>query len=305
MKRMYESSEVKEKFAILLSKLHQVNILSEYINDVVVHSKFFDCFENNDFEELMTLSYESIAEKVFNEEVVFDYSLEYVNEYYWAGLVYMNLLFNYSVPLKRAMIIFPLKKMVDLYYPYHEASFVKACEYYLNYEKETPILEILRKEKNIQLSKLSVVTEINEKSLRVFDSSNAALFATSLNSLVKLANFFEIDLSVFNTKSSCVCYSETFLHNEEFREIFKNTLLVYLGIKSKDKVLYQYNDLDNKKIRKALKNHDLLIMLFEPYGVIKLSNNMITQKYINQTEFLFVYARTIEKFKKTADSLLI
>ena len=305
MKRMYESSEVKEKFAVLLSKLHQVNILSEYINDVVVHSKFFDCFENNDFEELMTLSYESIAEKVFNEEVVFDYSLEYVNEYYWAGLVYMNLLFNYSVPLKRAMIIFPLKKMVDLYYPYHEASFEKACEHYLNYEKETPILEILRKEKNIQLSKLSVITGINEKSLRVFDSSNAALFATSLNSLVKLAIFFEIDVSVFNTKSSCVCYSETFLHNEEFREIFKNTLLVYFGIKSKDAVLYQYNDLDNKEIRKALKNHDLLIMLFEPYGVIKLSNNLIVQKYVNQTEFLFLYARTIEEFKKTTDSLLI
>ena len=305
MKKIYESSDVKEKFAILLSKLHHSNLLSEYINDMIVKSVFFDCFEKNDFEDFMTKSYESIVKEIFNIEIIFDYSLDYVNEFYWAGLIYMDLVFNYSVPLKRAMLILPLKEMVDLYYPYHEAHFSKACEYYLKLEKERSVLEVLRKEKNIQLSKLALITGINEKSLRIFATSNAALFATSFTSLVKLSNFFEVDISIFKTKSSCICYSDSFLRIERFRDIFVSNLLTYLGIRKKENVLYQYTDLDNKEIRKTLQKYDLIIMLFEPFGVIKTSNNVVTQKYISQTEFLFCYANTVDKYKEETPYLLI
>ncbi len=305
MKKMYKSADVKEKFAILLSKLHQAKLLTEYINDVVVKSSFFDCFENNDFEDFMTMSYETIAKEVFNKETVFDYSLDYINEFYWAGLVYMDLVFNYSVPLKRAMLVYPLKEMVDLYYPYHEAHFSKACKYYLDIEKERSVLDILVKEKGIQLTKLAFITQINEKSLRLFLTSNAALFATSMSSLIKLASFFEVDISIFKSKSSCVCYSETFLKEERFRDIFVDQLLSYLGIKRKENISYSYFDLENKDIREILTTNDLIVLLFEPYGVIKFKSHQISQKYINNTEFLFLYSNAIDIYRKETNRHLI
>lgn len=304
MKKMYDSSEVKEKFAILVSKLHIANLLADYISNVIVKSKFFDCFENNDFEEFMTLSFETITESVFGEEVVFDYSKDYVNEYYWAGLEYMDLLFNYGIPLKRAMIIFPLIKMVDLYYPYHEAHSKKTCEYYLEVEKNTPILNILRTEKNIQLSKLALISKINEKTLRLFDSSNAALFATSVGTLNKLANFFEVDLSVFMSRSSCVPYSESLLTNNEFREIFKDEMLRYFGVKSNDSLKFIYDPLDSKELRQEIKASKLLVILSNPYGIAKMVNNKMVEKYLSDNEFLFIYFNAAEIFKTKIDSLL-
>lgn len=304
MKKMYDSSEVKEKFAVLLSKLHIANLLADYISNVIVKSKFFDCFENNDFEEFMTLSFETITETVFGEEVVFDYSKDYVNEYYWAGLEYMDLLFNYGIPLKRAMIIFPLIKMVDLYYPYHEAHSRKTCEFYLEKEKNTPLLNILRTERNIQLSKLAVITKINEKTLRLFDSSNAALFATNAVTLNKLANFFEVDLSVFMSKSSCVPFSESFLRNDEFREIFKDEMLRYFGVKSNDSLKFIYDPLDSKELRNEIKTNKLLAILSSPYGIAKMVNNKMVEKYLSDNEFLFIYSSTAQIFKTKIDKLL-
>ena len=78
MNKLYDSSEVKEKFAMLLSKLHMANLLTDYINDTIVKSDFFDCFEKNDFETFMSLSIETIIENVFKEEVVFDYNKNYI-----------------------------------------------------------------------------------------------------------------------------------------------------------------------------------------------------------------------------------
>ena len=268
-------------------------------------SKFFDCFENNDFDDFVAMSYESIAKQVFKKETVFDPASHLIDEFYWAGLIYMDLLFNYSVPLKRSMIIFPLKEMVDLYYPYHEADFSKAAKFYLKIEQERSVLEILRKERNIQLSKLAFITGINEKSLRIFASSNAALFATSLSSLVKLANFFEVDISVFKTKSSCLPYAEIFFKMDEFRDAFVNNLLFFLGIKKKERILYQYVELENKEMRKALHNYDLIVMLSEPFGVIKSSNNLVIQKYLNQTEFMFLYAKTADEYRERSKYALI
>ena len=304
MKKMYDSSEVKEKFAVLLSKLHIANLLADYISDVIVKSDFFDCFENNNFDEFMSLSFETITETVFGEEVVFDYSKDYVNEYYWAGLEYMDLLFNYGVPLKRAMLVFPLIKMVDLYYPYHEAHSRKTCEYYLEVEKNTPILNILRTEKGIQLSKLSVITKINEKTLRLFDSSNAALFATSVGTLNKFANFFGVNLSVFMSKSSCVPFSESLLRNDEFRKIFKDEMLRYFGVKLNDSLKFIYDPLDSKELRKEIKTHKILVILSNPYGIAKMQNNKMTEKYLSDNEFLFVYSNAVETFKTKIDFLL-
>lgn len=304
MNKLYDSSEVKEKFAMLLSKLHMANLLTDYINDTIVKSDFFDCFEKNDFETFMSLSIETIIENVFKEEVVFDYNKNYINEYYWAGLEYMDLLFNYGVPLKRALIIFPVIKMVDLYYPYHEAHSSKTCLYYLDIERNTPILNILRNEKNIQLSKLSLITNINEKTLRLFDSSNAALFATSLSQLTRLANFFEVDISVFNTRSSCVPYSELFFKNDVFVEIFKDEMLKYFGVKQKGNVKYISEDFDTKELRKEMKNYNLLVFLSKPYGLAKMQNNKMIQKYLSDIEYLFIYSNTIQIFKTKIDSLL-
>ena len=103
--KFIDATLVKNRFALLIAKLHDAGLLLDYINEVIVKSKFFDCFENNDLNEFMNSSFELITKNVFGKEVVYDYSHDLTNAYYWAGLAVMEIMMNLEIPLKRILLI--------------------------------------------------------------------------------------------------------------------------------------------------------------------------------------------------------
>lgn len=210
--KFFEAPVIKEKFALLIAKLHSAGLLTDYINDTIIKSPFFDCFEKNDLEDFATLSFESITKAVFKKEVVYDYSLNYVNSYYWAGLSVMSIVMNLGMPLKRALLIMPLKEIVGAFDIYHEMHAEQFLNRYLELENERSLLKILRSSADLSVSKVSYLTGIKSSLLNLLDRSNDALFGTSLSNLAKLSQLFDISIDVFKRKSSLVPFSHLNCH---------------------------------------------------------------------------------------------
>lgn len=295
--KFFESSLVKDKFALLIAKLHSVGLLAEYINDTIIKSSFFDCFENNNIEDFMNLSFENITKTIFKKEVVYDYSIDYINPYYWAGLSIMSIMMNLQIPLKRILLIMPLKEFLGAYEIYHEMHVSQLFDHYLELENKRSLLKILRKDANLSLSKISYLTDIKTSLLNLFDYSNATLFATSFSNLTKLSNLFDVSISVFRKKSSFVAFSQYVLQSKEFEPILINRVLEYFNINDDATHMAVYQYMDEKEIKKLLKQYKVIIDLSNPFGVIYISSNRVARKYLSNEEFIFIYQASIEKLK--------
>ena len=302
--KFFDAELVKERFATLLSKLHDAEFLTDYINDVIVKSPFFDCFENNNLIDFMTLSFETIAEKYFGKEVVFDYSHNLINEYYWAGLTIMEVMMNLEIPLKRILIVMPLREIVTLYEPYHEMHPMQFLRHYQEIEDQRNILKVLRNEANLSISKISYLTGIKAPLLNIMDNSNATLFATSFSNLTKLANLFNISISVLKKKTSFVPYSFSLLNSKTVEPILVNIILNYFNATSNDKHVVIHNYMEDKDIKNLLKEYKVVVDLSNPYGILYISSNRINRKYLTEEEFSFLYIKTIDELRLIVDGLL-
>ena len=302
--RYFNISDIKEKFALLISKLTQAGFLVDYINDVMVNSPFFDCFEKNDLEEFMTLSLETIAEKVFKKEVVFNNAYDPVNAYYWAGLSIMDIMANYKVPLKRILIVMPLREIVTCFNPFHEMDPIQFCEYYLKKEDSCSILKILRKEKRLSLSDISNLTEIKLTLLKILDTSNASLMATSFRNLNRLSELFSVSLDVFKKESNFLPYSSYMVQGQTFGPILMKNIIMYFGFDKDTQFVKVDFYKEDKEIRELLKENKLILDMSNPFGIYYMSQHRIIRKYLTKEEFSFLYKKSIKELSTNSVGLI-
>lgn len=302
--RFFEASSVKERFALLLAKLHHVGFLTDYINDTIVASPFFDCFEKNDIAEFMTLSDESVTKAVFHKEVIYDHSLHYLDEYYWAGLNVMNVMMNLGVPLKRILGIMPLKGIVGAYEIYHEMHPGRFLEHYLELENERSLLKTLRNDQGYSIPNIAYLTGIKTSALNLYDRSNAALFGASFANLTKLSILLGISIDAFRKKSTFVPFSLYLMQNKDFETILVDSILGYFNVKEGTKSIVIDHYLNEKEIRKLLGDHKVIVDLSSPFGIIRISSNRICRKYLSEEGFLLAFHSATEKLKAGQGDLI-
>ena len=302
--KFIDATLVKNRFALLIAKLHDAGLLLDYINEVIVKSKFFDCFENNDLNEFMNSSFELITKNVFGKEVVYDYSHDLTNAYYWAGLAVMEIMMNLEIPLKRILLIMPLKEIVSHFQLFHEMHPEQFIELYSNVEKTTSLFKILKNEENISTSRISYLTGIKQSLLNIFDKSNDTLFATSFSNLSKLSKLFDVSIDIFKKKSSYIPFSLSLLGNSEFKEIFAVNILRYFNMKQIDNYLVSSKYIEDKEVRSLLLNNKAIVDMSGPFGVLNISSNRVNRKYLNNEEFAFLYKKSIDELKLRISGLV-
>ena len=302
--RYFDIDDIKERFALLLSKLHEANFLTDYINDRIINSPFFDCFEKNDFEEFMTLSIETITEKIFGKEVTYNYSLNPITPYYWAGLSIIEIMANYKIPLKRILLIMPLRAIIGCYDLFHEMNPIKFIEHYLEKEKNTPLLKILRKENKLSIPNVSYLTGINMSLLKRMDYSNDTLLSTSFKNLNKLADLFNVSTDVFKKESSFLAYSNSLFKDNTFSSILYNNILKYYGFEENSSIFVTHKFLEDKEIRELVKEKNVIIDISNPFGIYYVLSQKVIRKYLSSEEFSLLYKKSIDEFKFTVDSLV-
>lgn len=302
--RLFEASAAKEKFALLIAKLHRAGLLIDYINDTMIRSPFFDCFEKNELDKFMTQSDETITRAVFKKEVIYDPSLNYVDEYYWAGLSVMSLMMNLAIPLKRILVLMPLKEVVGAYEVFHEMHPQRFLDHYAEKENERSLLKRLRKDKDLSISDIGRLTGIKTSALGFYDRSNAALFGASFPNLAKLSILLGVSIDAFRKESMFAPFSQYLLQSKAFEPILVEGILRYFKVKEGASYVVVDQYCEEKEIRKLLKDHKAIIDLSNPFGVIYVSSNRIRRRYLSKEEFLFLHKAAIEKLKARTNDLI-
>lgn len=300
--KLFNVEDIKERFALLLAKLHDAGFLLDYINDAMIKSPFFDCFENNDINDFMTLSFETISEKVFGKEVIYNYSHEYVNRYYWAGLSIMDIMLNCQIPLKRILLIMPIKEIAasfDIYHEMHPSQFI---DHYLELESERSLFKIIRNDKELSISKINYLTDIKIPLLKYFDYSNSTLLSTSFSNLIKLSKLFDVSIDVFKSKSTFIPYSNTIIYSKDFMPILVKNIAEYYGVSKEVTTIDKY--LEDKEIKRLLEKYKAVVDVSNPFGIIYITSNRIVRKYLSKEEFRFIYLKSINTLKNNIDILL-
>ena len=300
--KFYNIEDVKSRFALLLAKLHDAGFLIDYINEVMIKSPFFDCFEKNDLNDFMTMSFETITEKVFGKEVVYNYSHDLINPYYWAGLSIMDVMLNSQIPLKRILLIMPIKEIIGCFDVYHEMHPIQFINHYLELEDSRSLFRILRKEKELSVSKISALTDIKESLLNYFDYSNATFLATSFSNLSKLSMLFDVSIDIFKKKSSYVPCSIGVIKSKDFSSIIIKKILEYYGNNQKSIVVDKY--ITDKEARRLLNDYGVIVDMSNPFGVIYSSSNRLVRKYLSKEEFFLIYQKSINILKNNIVGLI-
>ena len=302
--RFFEASTVKERFALLISKLHRVGLLLDYINDAIVQSPFFDCFEKNQIDDFMTKSDENISKEVFRKDVIFDPSENYIDEYYWAGLSVMNVMMNLGVPLKRILVIMPLKEVVGAYPIFHEMHDERFLGHYRERENERGLLKAFRNERHLSIPDIAYLTGIKASLLNLYDRSNAAVFGASFSNLTKLAILFGISIDVFRKESTFAPFSQYILQSKVFEPILVEGILRYFNVKDGTSYVVIDHYLEEKKIRQLLNEYKVIVDLSNPFGIIRVSSNRLNRKYLSKEGFLFIHKAAIAKLKEQTKGLI-
>lgn len=278
---------IKEKFGLLIHYLVKYGFTPEFIEHKVIHDPFFNCFENNNDELFQKSSVEDIICNVFGMEVHINHSLPAASELCWAGQMYISLLLNYSVPIQRAVLVLPIKKMISLFNPYHEMNENKLCERYMEEEKNTSVFRLIV-DRDITIRKLSILTGINQNTLLSY-VDNDKLFSMSASNVYKLSNYFNIPFSIFCKESNYCVDVSPLLVDDSFKKEFLGVLKDYLLIKDADEIL-----LSNKRQPTAKYQ-----FIQSENTLMKRSGTAIRKKELSEDEIKLIYKETVVRFKKT------
>lgn len=300
----FDCGLVKERFALLLSKLHEEGLPSDYISKTIVESPFFDCFEKNDLALFLSTSLESISSEVFKKETVFDYSSLPGDAYYWAGLAIMKIVMNLRLPLRRVLFTMPIKEFVACFEPYHEMSDEQFLEHFSSVEKSRSLLKAIRAEKGFSLPKISFLTGIKMPTLARMDSSTESLLGTSFANLSALSSLLGIPCDAFKRTSSYVPFSPSLLRDEKMAEILGENIRLYFNVPAKKGFSIAREYLESKEIKAVLEKEKPIVDLSDPFGIIYLSGGRAKRRFLSKEEFLFLYSKSCDELKQETRALL-
>ena len=221
---------LKRKFATCIAKIHSfANIPLDNIDDKIIHSSFFDCFEENDISRFLNMSSEDVCYELFKMRYIKE-DVDIVDPVYWAGLQYMSIFLNFQLPLKTILLLCPLKEMVSHFEIYHEMNDIEIYKLFENKYFKKSILEKLRKEKGYSVRQLSDITGISQATLRYYETNNYNLFSASHEVILNLSSSLNTSLTFFSRYSGFIPFSKNLINDIGFKTIFFNNISKYYRI---------------------------------------------------------------------------
>lgn len=213
-----EISELKKKFGNLLSLLFFDNhIREENISEALINSSLLDLLEDNKLNDFMSLSIEKMANTLFPGLQLIRSESNYVDEFYWSGIQYMNIFLNYRIPLKTIILLCPVQDMVKKYDIFHEMNEIELCKSFLENEyKNKSILKEFRKKRNVSARQLSMLCNVSEISIKHIESDNNYFYNASSTNVNSILDALGIDRVFSKKKSSFVPVTYGLLCNETF-----------------------------------------------------------------------------------------
>jgi len=106
---------------------------------------------------------------------------------YWAGWVLALSQWYLNKSFADILSVMPFSRLVNMYYPYHEADEMKTVEVIQGLFPKTPALKLLRQKRNLTQEQLAALSGVNVRSIRSYEQGSNELAKAQGETLLMLA----------------------------------------------------------------------------------------------------------------------
>ena len=196
----YDIEKVKYIFARLFVVAIQNDTNLTAFARGLAASDFVKKIEANKYDDYFNKSITEIFESITTSYIKEDDSFGIYNDAYWSGVVYFYLYEKTHKPFSYLFLKLPLELLLDLYPVYHEMDLSSLYEHFQKLEQERTILRALCQDYHSSLTKINKATLININTLSKYNASDEALYNASFQNIIKIANYFDVPISLFVEK---------------------------------------------------------------------------------------------------------
>ena len=196
----YDIEKVKYIFARLFVVAIQNDTNLTAFTRGLAASDFVKKIEANKYDDYFNKSITEIFESITTSYIKEDDSFGIYNDAYWSGIAYFYLYEKTHKPFSYLFLKLPLELLLDLYPVYHEMDLSSLYEHFQKLEQERTILRALCQDYHSSLTKINKATLININTLSKYNASDEALYNASFQNIIKIANYFDVPISLFAEK---------------------------------------------------------------------------------------------------------
>lgn len=218
--------KLKDKFGILLSHLSKDGKLNVFeINQAILDNDFFDFLENNKAEDFLDKGFDEIFNIVFKDKnIAFVDDGKELVMYFWAGMEYINIAINESVPLRKIFLVLPLEEMLSLYDAYHEMNDYRIIEKWREVYSSKSVLSILCKRKGITQKELSIASGIDFNTIKYYCKNNDGLLAASYSKVNSILNVLNVTDVFIKKESEFIPYDDFLTEYAPFKAYLEKNI---------------------------------------------------------------------------------
>ena len=291
--------ELKNKFGLILMRLHRdAKISASIINQKMLFEPFFDFLERNNVDEILNKDIENISRNIFGGGIIFYNTSAEKDEFYWAGIQYINISINLNIPLKQVVLLCPLEEMLAHYVVYHEMNDIELVKEFKENENKRSILKALRKEKGYSYRELSVLTSINKNAIVYYERDNKNLFNASYKNVTSIIKTLSVSDSFFKECSDFIPFTQNFYGIHELKNQVIKTIEEYLDKDSKTDIIkkgiisdiedyyFTTNPFEPEKNKLLVKKYAIVVYLNRDIIVSMFKRKIIVEVLSNETPLL-------------------
>ena len=106
---------------------------------------------------------------------------------YWAGWVLAYAQWYLNKSFSEILSVMPFSRLLNMYYPYHEADEMKTIEVIQGLFPNTSALKLLRQKRNLTQEQLATLSGVNLRSIRSYEQGTNELAKAQGETLLMLA----------------------------------------------------------------------------------------------------------------------
>lgn len=163
------------------------------IEEIIVKSSLISGLEDNDFNA--SLIPEDYVAQAYGVEKVGRLDLSYETLFYAQG--YLDLFFRFRKSFGYLFLYLPLEYFVEHYDAFHEMDISKLEDHFMEATKKTPLLKKLLESRDIKLTELSILCDINIHSLHKYVQKDEHLYKASFATIYALYKALRVSPNIF------------------------------------------------------------------------------------------------------------
>ena len=114
---------------------------------------------------------------------------------YWCGMVYCRAQWQFGCSFERLFSVMPLDKMLQMFYPLHEADITKTTDIIHERLFPTSALKAWREKRCLSQSQLSRISGVNLRSIKAYEQGDLDIAKAQYESLANMAKAMNCKVS--------------------------------------------------------------------------------------------------------------